>query len=193
MGFQKKGKGGPGRNPYRERGRPTVLTDELSERICGYVRRGNYLETAAACSGISKDTLFRWLREGARDSLAGKVTDLSRFSDSINAASAKSEITLLGIIRRAALGSNFKDPETGAVKIIERGQWQAAAWTLERTKPDKFALKTKSELEAKHEVTGKDGSPLAGMSSAELLAVFEKVRASSADAPAIADDDAEGE
>ena len=41
-------------------GRPTKLTSELQSRIVQAIQAGNYIETAAAYVGISKNTLFLW-------------------------------------------------------------------------------------------------------------------------------------
>ena len=37
------------------------------EQIVAAVRAGNFIETAAAFAGISKQTLYNWLKEGARE------------------------------------------------------------------------------------------------------------------------------
>ena len=42
------------------------LTPEVQEKILLHLRVGAYMETAAACAGIAKDTLYNWLKKGAR-------------------------------------------------------------------------------------------------------------------------------
>ena len=44
----------------------TKLTPELQERILLHLRVGAYVETAAACAGIHKDTFYEWMKKGAR-------------------------------------------------------------------------------------------------------------------------------
>src|ERR1044072_5128136 len=70
--------GGPLNTPTTEKrqaaakrtvGRPTQLTRALVERVCRYVRGGNYVETAAAACGVAKQTLYNWMRV-ARDARA---------------------------------------------------------------------------------------------------------------------------
>ena len=44
-------------------GRPTKLTDEVQKQIIQVIEMGNYIETAAAYAGVSKDALYKWLRK----------------------------------------------------------------------------------------------------------------------------------
>lgn len=112
-------------------GRPTKLTPELQTRIVNFLRTGAYVETAAAAAGVSKQTLYDWLKRGARvgrDEL-GEVTpkdhpdaDYARFLDAVEVAQAEADVGDLAIIRKAA----------------QDGYWAAAAWRLERKHPDKW-------------------------------------------------------
>lgn len=99
-------------------GRPPKFNEEAANRIVIAVRGGNYMETAAALAGISKDTLYAWLRTGARQK-SGQLRD---FSDAVKKALGEAEATDLALIQKAA-----KD-----------GAWQAAAWRLERRFRDKW-------------------------------------------------------
>ena len=116
-------------------GRPTKLTPEVQKQICDAIEAGNYIETAAAYAGINKDTLYRWLRDGAR----AKKGKKKNFSDAVQKALAKSEMRDVYIIGKAA-----------------ENQWQAAAWRLERKFPDRWGRKDKQRLEH----TGKDGGAI---------------------------------
>ena len=118
-------------------GRPTKLTSELQSRIVQAIQAGNYIETAAAYAGISKNTLFDWLRRGAREKerVAGKPRARVRkeeapyveFSDSVEKALAEAEVRDVVNVMKAADG----------------GQWQASAWRLERKFPDRWGHKAK--------------------------------------------------
>jgi len=46
------------------RGRPTLLTDELLERIVALVKLGNYPSIAAKACGISESTFADWMGRG---------------------------------------------------------------------------------------------------------------------------------
>jgi hypothetical protein len=126
------------------RGRPTKLTPTVERAVCKAVRAGNYIETAAALAGINKDTLYDWLKRGAREATridAGHEPDAGeapyvQFSDAVKKALAESESADLRRIERAGAD-----------------QWQAAAWRLERRFPDRWGRQ-------RVEVTGKDGGPL---------------------------------
>ena len=130
-------------------GRPTKLTPKLQEEICKAIRAGNYIETAAAFAGISKSTLYEWLKRGAREKerlaknprakIKKSEAPFVEFSDAVEKALAASEVRDVMLIGKAA--------ET---------QWQAAAWRLERRFPERWGRREKLALEH----TGKDGGPI---------------------------------
>lgn len=115
-------------------GRPTKLDDEMQEKLVQAIRAGNYMETAAAFAGISKDTLYRWLRRGARERkrleddedaiLNPEEAPFVRFSYSIEKAQAESEVRDVSLIGKHA-----------------EYTWQAAAWRLERKFPARWGRK----------------------------------------------------
>ena len=101
-------------------GRPAKLTEDIQETIITYIRAGNYIETAAAAAGISKSTLYFWLKKG-RQAKSGKYRV---FSDSVQKAIAEAEVRDISIIGKAAEKS-----------------WQAAAWRQERKNPERWGRK----------------------------------------------------
>ena len=124
-----------GEKRAKERGgRPTKFNHELAERSIQLVRAGNYMETASAAAGVHKETLYGWLREGARLGHGPK----KEFLDAVERAKGEAEAANLALIGQAAL----------------KGQWQAAAWRLERMHSDRYAQRTKNEH------MGADGEPL---------------------------------
>jgi hypothetical protein len=122
----------------KKSGRPTIFTPELGDQIVKLVAAGNYMETAASAAGISKDTLFAWLKKGARDRRANKDTPLARFSDSVKKADAQAEA---------------RDVLT--IEAASKKNWQAAAWRLERKHGDRWGRTTQSI-----EISGKHGGPI---------------------------------
>jgi hypothetical protein len=102
-------------------GRPTKLTPEVQKKIVDAIRAGNYMETAAAYAGISKDTFYRWLRRGAR----ARNGIYKNFHDAVEKALAESEVRDVMIIANAAATD-----------------WKAAAWRLERKFPERWGKKT---------------------------------------------------
>jgi hypothetical protein len=125
--------------------RPIKLTPEVQQKIVEAIKMGNYIETAAAYAGISKNTLYDWMKRGARekDRIAGtnrkpKATEAPfvEFSDAVEKALAAAEIRDVMLIGKAA--------ET---------QWQAAAWRLERKFPDRWGRKERLEVAAEVDVS----------------------------------------
>lgn len=132
----KKGEGSHNpKNDYKKSnaGRPTKYTAELAERIIDLIRKGAYIETAAAACGVHKGAFYDWLRrsEKGEEPYAG-------FSHAVERAAAESELSFADIIDKAA----------------KTGQWQAAAWRLERKFPNRYGLKNRLE------VTGEDGKAI---------------------------------
>jgi transposase len=118
----------------KKNGRPTKLTPEITEKIATAVRAGNYIETAAGTAGISKDTLYRWLKEGARTK--ARESDVARFSDAIQKALADAEASGVAAITQAGMPRKDKNG-----KIVAQGSWQAIAWRLERMHPEKYGMR----------------------------------------------------
>lgn len=104
-------------------GRPCKLTPEIQEKISEYLANGCYLETAAACAGIVKNTLYDWMRIAAKDNEEGKQTKFTSFSDAVEKAMAEAEMKDINRIEDAA-----------------KKNWFAAAWRLERRNPKRWAL-----------------------------------------------------
>lgn len=118
----------------KKRGAPTKLNPQIHDKIVAFVRAGSYVETAASASGISKNTFYDWLRRGAAQD-KGIYRD---FSDAVEKALAESEIVDVDRIGKAA-----KD-----------GQWQAAAWRLERRFPDRWGRSDRYRLEHSGSIDG---------------------------------------
>jgi transposase len=113
-------------------GRASKLTPELQEKIVAFLRRGAYIETAAACCGVHKDTFYEWMKRGAK----GEEPHAS-FADAVTRALAESEFHDLEIIGAAA-----------------NSVWQAAAWRLERRFPDRYGKNDRVRVDAKIEAGG---------------------------------------
>lgn len=151
------------RKPRKPRGRPPLIHSEItlaemdpetgearkrkvrrSDAIVEALRRGLYVEDAAALVGIHRSTAFDWLARG-EEWLAvedEKIPDAERpyadFAVAVETARSEAVEVALGSIRRAA----------------DEGQWQAAAWFLERTRPGRY-----SRME-RREISGADGGPI---------------------------------
>lgn len=107
-------------------GRPSKFTPTIKAAIIASLEQGNYQEVAAAQAGVSRTTLGKWLTRGRAEG-EGEYYD---FLQAVEQAKAKAEGDALNIIRNAALN----------------GTWQAAAWFLERSKPERWRLRTTTEV-----------------------------------------------
>ena len=131
---------------FAKNGRPSMLTQEVSDQICTALRAGNYQEIAARFAGISETSYWRWLDRGRKERTrvekegcepSDKELRYYQFACEVDKARAASEVRYVGLIANAA-------SET----------WQAAAWYLERSRPAKWGRRDR------HEITGAEGNPL---------------------------------
>lgn len=95
-----------------KKGRPIKLTDPAIERICSAIAIGATYEIAAEHAGVSRATLWNWLKKG-RDARKGIYKTLF---DRFKKAEARAALTCLAQINAEA----------------QAGNWQCSAWLLER-------------------------------------------------------------
>ena len=130
----------------------TKLNEQTQAVLVEAIRKGNYIDNAAAMAGIAESSYYHWIERGDADIEAGKVTIYSEFSEAIKRAKAEGEQIDLDHIADAA----------------GKGNWQAAAWRLERRFPTKWGKQDKLQLEH----SGKIGQDAAEMTDAELDALI---------------------
>jgi hypothetical protein len=111
--------------------RKTKLTPEVQQRIVDAIGQGATYELAAQYGGIHYDTLRVWIQTNPA------------FSEAIKSAEGRAVVKWLALIDKAARGTEDRP-----------GQWQAAAWKLERRYPYVYGKQVQ-------EITGKDGAPVA--------------------------------
>jgi len=110
--------------------RKTLLTPELQEAIIEALRNGHYMDDAANLVGITDRTAYNWIARGRKAEEqqeqgiepAAEELKYVRFFHAIKAARAEAIDRNLSVIRTAA----------------QDGSWQASAWYLERTNPQKW-------------------------------------------------------
>lgn len=126
----------------KKTGRPTLLTEDLAERICDLVEGGAFIVHAAAEVGIGERTLLRWLSMGEKDD----ADELHRaFWQGCERARARAE---------ARLWESIASKSEPSPRAVNPGDWKA---DLERLR----AMNPKRYRESKHtEVTGADGGPV---------------------------------
>jgi transposase len=126
-------------------GRPAKITNDTVQMIINAIRAGAYIETAAAYAGISKVTLYAWMKIG-HDKPRSKYGE---FLNAIDKAMADCIMRDLSVIDKSSVGTGvvclpMVDPHgqpvrdhNGLQKYVEPMplNWKAAAWRLERKAP----------------------------------------------------------
>lgn len=118
-------------------GAPSKLTKECMGRVIVAIQRGSTYELAAAYAGICYATFRNWMRKGEAQDEQETGDEYLEFYRAVKKAEGVAALVWLDMIEKAASG----------------GQWQAAAWKLERRYPQQYG-KTVQELQ------GKDGAPI---------------------------------
>ncbi len=126
--------------------RPTKLNDITERKILDATGKGLPRDTVAKLAGIEPSTLYLWLRKGR----AGDP-EYSEFSASVKRAEAQGEAELVATIRAASSDS-----------------WQAAAWLLERRRPERWGQRRHAE--ARGPRAGEESRPFTSLSREQQVA-----------------------
>lgn len=124
----------PTKKTEPKKGRPSKLTQEVQDQIVQILQAGNWLETASAYAGVDPSTVRRWMAKGEGEDAEEPYR---AFCAAIKQARAQAEIRAVTLIQKAA----------------QDGTWQASAWYLERSHPDRWGRK-------RLEITGADSQPV---------------------------------
>lgn len=114
----------------RGTGRTSKRTPEREQLILNSLRLGNTRTAAAAYADVDRVTFWRWIQAD------------ETFRNAVEKAEGDAEARFLGMIAKAAVS----------------GTWTAAAWWLERRRPESFARTER--LESSVELSGPGGKPL---------------------------------
>jgi hypothetical protein len=128
-------------------GRPSKCSPERVEAILAMLRAGNTRSAAAAAAGVDRSQLWRWM---ARD---------ATFRNAIEKAEAEAKLRFVGQIDRA----------------VTDGTWQAAAWWLERRRPDAWGKRERVDLTVRREAERLAAE--LGVDAAELVREAERIAA----------------
>ena len=149
-------------------GRPSIITPEMTNRIVQLLKAGNYVETAAAMAGVSKQTLFNWMKRGARErerleknpraKVRLKEAPYADFLDSVEKAQAQAEVV-----------------DVAAISAGARGSWQAAAWRLERKFPARWGRRDHLKVVMEKEVDSFISDLKAALDPATFQVVIDAV------------------
>lgn len=115
----------PVKRSPRPAGRPSKLDSDTQQKFIEAVREGLPYATACALSGIADTTFVNWRNRAETEPDSPYVG----FMRAVKEAEAEAERANVKRIRSAA----------------DNGQWQAAAWILERRHPDKWGRTDRQE------------------------------------------------
>jgi transposase len=117
--------------------RPTSLTPEVHKSIVDNVRKGVFIETAAAAAGVHRSSVYKWKTRGESE---GADEPYATFALDLMKAEAENEIAQLD----ALLNAQPAIPGEGG-----RGAdvWTNKAWYLERRYPAKYSGKVRATVE----------------------------------------------
>lgn len=108
--------------------RKSKLTKELIKEAFKLVSAGNYIKDIPPILGIDDSTWFRWLNEGEKAKSGMK----REFYETVKKAEKDAIARNVALIQRAA----------------QEGNWQAAAWWLERKYFEDWGRKERVDLAA---------------------------------------------
>lgn len=126
--------------------KPPDLDDPRVKAILQALNAGNYVEHALEYAGVGKRTYYDWLDRGKAEAerLANGETPNPVESTYVAIYEEVSKARAAAVVRNIAL----------IQQAANAGTWQAAAWWLERTMPQKFGRRLAAE------VSGPDGGPV---------------------------------
>jgi alkanesulfonate monooxygenase SsuD/methylene tetrahydromethanopterin reductase-like flavin-dependent oxidoreductase (luciferase family) len=84
----------------RGRGRHSVLTAELQNKICRFIRAGTYDYVAAEASGISRHAFFDWIRRGEGRSDRPSAPIFVKFVNAVREAQAEARASAEVTVRK---------------------------------------------------------------------------------------------
>jgi transposase-like protein len=116
------------------------LEDTKVKLLLSALKGGNYIEVACNYAGLAPSTVYRWIERGRAEKASqelGKKPDPTEsqyveLCEAVEKARADAILRNVTIIQQAA----------------GNGQWQAAAWWLERSMPQQYGRRIQAEVSA---------------------------------------------
>ena len=122
-------------------GRPTKLDPELQDKICKKLRKGMSLEHAAEINGVSRYTIYEWVRRGEERDVRESAPEFAAFANAIRAARSQGVEVLHDKVFEMAMGVRASKREKGKLvrSRVTVGQVEQAKWLLSRIAPQYYA------------------------------------------------------
>jgi hypothetical protein len=140
-------------------GRKPILNKEITEKIANAIRAGAYIETAAILAGVSRESLYAWLKKGNKQ----KNSIYSKFAKEMDKAFQECSMRDIINIDRCAMGQDpvYERDSNGKILFNEKGMpiikkmgfrpdWEASRWRLERRDPKVWGKPEKAEEPPDH-------------------------------------------
>lgn len=128
--------------PAPHQGRPSKLTAKTKKKLFEAIELGATYIDACGYAGVNARTVRRWVEQGEQDLEADPPTlsEFALFVDGLREAEGKAVVKWMAKIEKAA----------------SEGNWQAAAWKLERRYPERYGRRifeatTTTRLEVFHD------------------------------------------
>lgn len=118
--------------------RVSELEDPKVKTLLQALAAGNYIEVSCSFAGLAPSTVYRWLERGraerASQELGNKPNPNEKpyldLCESVEKARATAILRNVNVVQTAA----------------NNGQWQAAAWWLERSMPNQYGRRIQAEV-----------------------------------------------
>lgn len=110
--------------------RPTKYTETLGIRLCVLIREGAFIATAAKSVGVSRDTVYEWLKRGEADPPAPGDDAFVTFAELFRSAEADAELDMMRQLRA---------PKASPAHV------KALTWFAEKRWPTRFGAKVSLE------------------------------------------------
>ena len=123
-------------------GAPSKLPPELTQQICDTISQGNYIEVACQAVGIDDATYYRYVAL-AKEALEKPPEDRTE--------SEESYIAFYDAVKKAHAVAEL-DLNAKIINPLYAKDWQRFAWILERTRQDRYALRSKLDLSSKEPI-----------------------------------------
>ena len=115
--------------------RPTKLTPDVQETITKALGLGCTFEAAANAAGIAYETFNEWRKRGKAEA---ERRQSPRIQEGAKQWNDEQPYLQFSEAIKKALGDRQARWLSQIEKAANNGNWQAAAWKLERTEPDSF-------------------------------------------------------
>ena len=116
------------------------LTQEVADAIIESIEAGSFASVAARAAGVSRASFWRWVREGRKP---GAPAAWRKFAERYDTAAAMAETDAVKVVRNSMVD----------------GEWQAAAWYLERRSPKRWGKAQDQNLLVRHAVVDDKTTP----------------------------------